>query len=79
MEMRACVTNIPVGRLVGKTFAGSHGCTAGSPVVTRKNDISLCIISVIALCVCDCVCVCECERESVCVCVRAHACLVQIK
>lgn len=72
MEMRVCVTNIPVGRLVGKTFAGSHWCTAGSPVVTRKNDISLCIISVITLCVCDCVCVCECEGESVCVCARAR-------
>lgn len=56
MEIRVCVTNTPAGRLVGKTFAaGSHWCTAGSPIVTRKNDISLCIISLITLCVCMCV------------------------
>ena len=58
---------------LGKTFVGSHWCTAGYPIVTRKNDISLCIISLITLSVCECVCVCECERESVCVCVRVHA------
>ena len=61
---------------LGKTVGGSHGCTAGYPIVTRKNDISLCIISLITLSVCECVCVCECERESVrvcmCVCARAH-------
>ena len=72
MEMRVCVTNTPAGRLVGKAFAaGSRWCTAGYPIVTRKNDISLCIISLITLCVCVCVCVCVgvCECVSVCVCV----------
>lgn len=39
-----------------KGYAGSYGCPVGSPIVTRKDDISLCLISLMTVCVCVCAC-----------------------